>query len=212
MPRSQNPLMHTFEALMAWDAVDTSGREARAAARKLLGFVSSLGGFASGALIEDFSPAWEPLPVERGGVVNLGHAFEWAWLLSEWHKLTGDVEALRVGGLFLRTGVQWGLDADGGVRAACAPDGRITSADKHLWPQCEAVRALRRYVATHGQTEWEDALQRALAFYRQHFVDEEFGGVFAVPPGLGPLPRLDKGDAWKLDYHTLGMCLEFIRG
>jgi mannose-6-phosphate isomerase len=210
-PRSQNPLMHTFEALIAWDAVDATGR-ARAAAQKLLGFVKSLSGFAAGALIEDFSQDWEPLPVERGGVVNLGHAFEWAWLLSEWHGLTSDDEALRLGGLFLRTGVAWGLDADGGVRASCAPDGRIMSADKNLWPQCEAIRALRRYVVMHGQTEWEEALRRALSFYRWYFVDTDDGGVFAVPPGLGQTPRLDKGDAWKLDYHTVGMCLELLRG
>ncbi|MBV9850747.1 MAG: AGE family epimerase/isomerase [Armatimonadetes bacterium] len=207
--RSQNPVMHTFEALMALHSVDATGR-ARTAASDVLAFIGSLAGFTAGALIEEHTPDWTPLPVGQGGVVNLGHVFEWAWLLSEWHTITREPDVLLTGMAFLNAGLAWGLDADGGVREACAPDGRITASGKGLWQQCEAIRAMSRYVTAHGQTGVEADLQRTLSFFRRHFVDEEYGGVFASPEGLGYPARLDKGDAWKLDYHTVNMCLELI--
>ena len=211
IPRSQNPVMHTFEALMALWSVDKSG-QAQEAARGVLAFMETLPSFQAGSLIEEFTPDWGPLPVEQGGVVNLGHAFEWAWLLAEWHTMTGEVGALRLGTRFLHTGIEWGLDTDGGTREACTPDGKMIVAAKGLWPQCEAIRALHRYVTRHGRDDLKDALQRALAFYQRHFVDGEYGGLFASPEGLGSPTRLDKGDAWKLDYHSVGMCLELMGG
>jgi len=203
--RSQNPMMHTFEALMALAPVDPTG-EALAAARAVLRFVQSLSGFGAGMLIERYTPDWQPQPTERGGVVDLGHAFEWAFLLSEWAALAGDPDALRQGTLFLRAGMEHGLDGGGGVFASCDQEGRVESAEKGLWQQCEAVRALSRYAARHDAPGAGAALGHALSFYRGRFVDAEHGGVFAAPP------RMDKGDAWKLDYHTVGMCLEVMAG
>lgn len=203
--RSQNPMMHTFEALMALGAVDPSG-EALAAAQTVLTFMRSLEDFGAGMLIEQHTPDWKPQPTERGGVVDLGHAFEWAFLLSEWEAVTHDPDAQRQGALFLGVGLERGLDDDGGVRASCDRDGQIVSAEKGLWQQCEAGRALSRYATRHEAPGAGDALGRVLSFYRERFVDTEHGGVFADPP------RLDKGDAWKLDYHTVGMCLEMMAG
>jgi len=203
--RSQNPMMHMLEALMALAPVDPTG-EALAGARTVLAFVQSLSGFGAGMLIEQYTPDWQPQPAEQGGVVDLGHAFEWAFLLSEWAALSGGPDALRLGALFLRAGLERGLDDDGGVFASCDRDGRVVSAEMGLWQQCEAVRALSRYAARHDAPGAGAALGWGLAFYRGRFVDAEYGGVFADPP------RLDKGDAWKLDYHTVGMCLEMMAG
>ncbi len=202
-PRSQNPMMHMFEALMALHPVDPTG-EALASAQTLLAFMRSLADFEAGMLVERHTPDWQPLPAEHGGVVELGHAFEWAFLLSEWSAITGDSEALERGARFLRTGVERGVDEDGGVREACDRSGRTVSPVKGLWQQCEAIRALSRYVVRHDAADADATLQRALSFYTEQFVDEEYGGVFAGSP------RLDKGDAWKLDYHTVGMCLELM--
>ena len=198
---SQNPMMHTFEALIALAPADPTG-EALAGARTVLTFARSLSGFEAGMLIEQYTPRWQP--AEHGAIVDLGHAFEWAFLLSEWAVLTGDSEALSQGALFLRAGMEHGLDADGGVFASCDGDGRVVSAEKGLWQQCEAIRALSRYAARHDGPGAGAALGRALSYYQGRFVDMEYGGVFAGPP------RLDKGDAWKLDYHTVGMCLEVM--
>jgi len=201
--RSQNPMMHMFEALMALHSVDITG-EAREAAQTLLTFMHSLADFGSGMLVETHTAEWQPQAAERGGVIDLGHAFEWAFLLSEWATVTGDADMLPIGARFLRVGIERGVDDDGGVRASCDQSGRNVSPLKGLWQQCEAIRALSRYAARHASPQADATLQRTLRFYKERFVDTEYGGVFAAPP------RLDKGDAWKLDYHTVGMCLELM--
>ncbi len=207
--RSQNPLMHSFEALMALHAALPDGR-ALGAAQDILAFVSALAGFDTGALIEDYAGDWQPRPVSQGGLVKIGHVFEWAWLLSEWHGLTRDPVVLAQGLRFLEVGMTWGLDRDGGVRDSCAPDGRVVDAGHGLWPQCEAVRALCRYAARHAQAQCVLPLQNAAQFYRARFIDEAYGGVFAEPVRADRPYSQDKGDAWKLDYHTLGMCVELM--
>ena len=208
-PRSQNPLMHSFEALMALHAAAPDGR-ALEAARAVLGFVSTLAGFKGGALIEDYTQDWQPRALAQGGLVNIGHQFEWAWLLSEWHALTHDPASLAQGLRFLQVGIAWGLEADGGVRGSCAADGRVVDGTPGLWPQCEAVRALCRYASRHAQEPCERPLHDALLFYRARYADLEYGGVFAEPARVDRPFSQDKGDAWKLDYHTLGMCIELM--
>jgi mannose/cellobiose epimerase-like protein (N-acyl-D-glucosamine 2-epimerase family) len=208
-PRSQNPMMHMFEALMALQRVDASGC-ALQTAEKLLGFVSSLADFSVGALIERYDLEWIPLSPEQGGVIDLGHAFEWAYLLSDWHAITLNADWLRLGEKFLQVGLEWGLDVGGGVREACDPAGRIVVSAKGLWQQGEAIRAISRYITRHGQENLAEPLEQMQKFYQAYFIDSEYGGVFASPPGLGKAVSLDKGDAWKLDYHSINMCLELV--
>lgn len=208
-PRSQNPLMHSFEALMALHAAAPDGR-ALGAAHDVLAFAHELAGFDTGALTEDYTATWQPQTLDKGGLVKIGHVFEWAWLLSEWHALTSDPEALAQGLRFLEIGMAWGLDTSGSVRDSCTPDGRVVDAAPGLWPQCEAVRALCRYAARHGQAQCETPLRNAGQFYRTHFLDGNYGGVFAEPARADGSHSQIKGDAWKLDYHTLGMCLELM--
>ena len=207
--RSQNPIMHTFEALLALRDVDSSGR-AQAAAGEILTFMRGLPDFADGRLQEHFAPDWGALPAADGGVLDVGHQFEWALLLSDRHAATGDDDALRQGERFLRTGLAWGTGEDGGVWETCGPNGQPQSRSRGLWQQCEALRALRRYAVRHGRADLKAPCARTLAFYRQHFVDPEHGGLFAHPVGLGQTPSDDKGNAWKLDYHSVNMLLELM--
>jgi mannose-6-phosphate isomerase len=210
-PRSQNPLMHMFEALMALHSVDPSG-QALTGAREILAFLRSLDNFEAGTLIERYTPDWKPLAVEDGGVVDLGHAFEWAFLLSDWSAIRRDPTILPLGEAFLHTGVTWGVDTDGGVRGACDASGQVAVPEKGLWQQCEAIRALHRYVRTHGKSEFDGVLRRTLSFYRDHFVDAEYGGVFDSIDREGRPAKTDKGHVWKLDYHSANMCLELLGG
>lgn len=209
--RSQNPLMHAFEALMALCCVDHTG-DAHADTVRLLAFVSGLSDFQHGRLVEHYTADWRPQPPERGGMLELGHACEWAFLLSDWYAVTDDPALLETGSGLLRTGLEWGLDRDGGLRDACTPDGRITASSRGLWQQCEAIRAVSRYVIAHGQTHLHTPLCGLLAFFQSHFVDFEYGGVFVSPTSAGRTVSLDKGNAWKLDYHTINMCLELLAG
>lgn len=206
--RSQNPLMHTFEALMALLLVDESG-QAQAGALETLTFLRSLTDFRSGRLLEMFTSDWQPPQTEEGEIL-LGHQFEWATLLSDWHTITGEQDALRQGQRFLHTGITWGLDTDGGVWEGCRPTGQAISRTKGLWQQCEGLRALCRYATHHNDPAAAAAFVPTWHLYQQRFVDTAHGGLFAQPPGLGADPNWNKGDAWKLDYHSVNLCLELI--
>ncbi|BDI31208.1 hypothetical protein CCAX7_32590 [Capsulimonas corticalis] len=207
--RSQNPIMHLFEALMALCAVDPSG-DARQGAACLLSFMRSLPGFERGRLIECYDTNWAPLPIQQGGVLNIGHQFEWALLLSDWYALTGEPWAAVTGRAFLETALSRGVDTDGGVWEACDPDGRLTAPQKELWPQCEAIRAMQRYVHPHHLPNAARPLRRTLDFYQHSFVDPIYGGLFASLSCDGTGRVHDKGNCWKLDYHSVNMCLEII--
>ncbi len=203
-------MMHLFEALMALDRVDTTG-DARAGATHVLSFVERLTNFSQGRLVENYAPDWTPLSAEHGGHVDLGHAFEWAFLMSEWHRLTGSEDALAVGTRFLQTGLSFGIGDQGAVLGACDLQGSIISANPGLWPQCEGIRALSRYAMQHEHPEALAARDRCLAFYQYAYVDPAFGGVFAGPVGMEAGAEDIKGDSWKLDYHSVGMLLELMR-
>ena len=206
--RSQNPLMHSFEALMALHAVDPTGF-ARAEAERLLAFMHTLHDFSAGRLIENFHADWSPLPWQEGGALNLGHALEWAFLLSEWHGITGDSDTLALGERFLETGLAWAVDG-GGVRESCDSCGGRVVRTSGLWQQCEAIRAVHRYMRRHGRDDLGGTLDRLVNYYRCNFVDPQYGGAFAGPAGPDGPMSMHKGDDWKLDYHTVNMCIELI--
>jgi len=46
--------------------------------------------------------------------------------------------------------------------------------------------------------------------YRFHYVDEEYGGWYDRPPGMGGTPSPAKGTVSKLDYHVVTMCRELL--
>lgn len=208
--RSQNPMMHAFEALLAFAPLDTSG----SAKDDALGIWTFLEARMPrfGALPEWFDPTWKPLTNDERSLVEVGHVFEWAFLLSEAAPLFPDANLLEKGRRLLEFGMEHGYDRNvGGIVARVDFDGNAIEHRKGWWEQCEAIRALARYVGQHGDTELEPSLEQSLVFVREHFVDHEYGGWYAAPPGLGADTSLDKGNVFKLDYHVVNMCIELLR-
>jgi mannose/cellobiose epimerase-like protein (N-acyl-D-glucosamine 2-epimerase family) len=207
--RSQNPMMHTFEALLALEPLDES-RAVRAAARQIWRFLEARMPGA-GALPEWFDPEWRPLSSGKRALVEVGHVFEWAFLLSEARELFPDEDLLERGRQLLAFGMRHGYDAEqGGIYARVGYDGEVLARRKGWWEQCEAIRAMHRYVTRHGAVELAEPLQQSLDFVRRHFVDEAYGGWYSNPPGMGDEPSLVKGHVYKLDYHVVNMCRELL--
>ncbi|GGE76608.1 AGE family epimerase/isomerase [Stappia taiwanensis] len=94
LPLRANPHMHLFEAARAWEAVsDNPAWEEMAdeiAELALSRFISPV----TGALREFFDGDWQPMPGAEGRVVEPGHQFEWAWLLTGWARARGRTDAL----------------------------------------------------------------------------------------------------------------------
>lgn len=137
-PLRANPLMHLFEAALAWREAgddggwaDLSNRVARLARERLIQ--------PSGALPELFDLDWSPLPEAE---VEPGHQFEWGFLLLR-HAALADNEASRQAarGLIARA-ESTGVDPARGV-AIAALDQTLRPVDPtaRLWPQTERTRA-----------------------------------------------------------------------
>ena len=168
---------------------------------------------APGCLPEWYDADWRPLAGGERAYVEIGHAFEWAFLLSEAQEQFPEQDLLAPGRELLAFGMRHGYDpAEGGVFSRVDRDGRLLERRKGWWEQCEAIRAMQRYVVRHGADEIRDPLRHSIEFARNHFVDEEFGGWYLNPPAAGGEPSLVKGNAWKLDYHVVNMCRELLAG
>ncbi len=210
--RSQNPLMHLFEALLA--AGDVPGLHAlhREAATLADFILQRLVQGPDRVLPEVYDPAWQPLPPEQGGRIDVGHAFEWAYLFSAAAERGLSPSFRAEAEHFLNTGLRLGFDAaEGGIFSPVAPDGTLLTERKGWWEQCETLRALLRLADLHARNDLLAPLRQTLAFVQDQFLDPAHGGWYASrQPGVSPSLQ-PKGNEVKLDYHVVGMCMEAIR-
>ncbi|SFS29926.1 AGE family epimerase/isomerase [Brevundimonas viscosa] len=140
-PHQANAHMHLFEACLAWEAVEprrewTAMADAIAALARRH-FIDADGGF----LREFFAPDWSPAAGEAGRLVEPGHQFEWAWLLTRWGRARGDDWAAAAAERLYAAGLR-GIDAVRGVAVDELDDQlNVRSGRARLWPQTERLKA-----------------------------------------------------------------------
>lgn len=140
-PFQANAHMHLLEACLAWEAIEPD-REWRAMADEIVGlarraFIDPEGGF----LREFFDADWRPAAGDDGRLVEPGHQFEWAWLLTRWGQLRNDAWARDAANRLYEIGVR-GVDHQRGVAMdALDDDLSIRSDQARLWPQTERLKA-----------------------------------------------------------------------
>ena len=140
-PFQANAHMHLLEAALAWETAEPDGVWATVADEIVdlarAHFLDERGGF----LREFFDEAWLPAGGEAGRLVEPGHQFEWAWLLTRWGRLRGDPWAEQAARRLFACGER-GLDEARGV-AIDEMDDRLAprSARARLWPQTEWLKA-----------------------------------------------------------------------
>jgi mannobiose 2-epimerase len=175
--RSQNPVMHLFEALLALlDASDDAA--VREDARKLGNFVLYkllVGQSSGGAYIPEwYDTHWQPLASkEDGAYIDFGHQFEWSHLLRSAERrglppLYGDV-ADRL----LKYAVANGYDdSDGGIFNRAFPDGSVDRY-KYWWQQAEGMRA---FLAAGTRPDMARRYRQTLELVDQEVLDQANGG------------------------------------
>jgi len=207
--RSANPVMHLFEALQAMVDVEPAFL---AEAQRVAEFACSLVRQADGLLPELYADDWRPLTTEEGGTIDLGHQFEWAYLLSAGVERGLPADQIATAARLLDGGIRLGIDpADGGVLSNANMEAQTRPGGKGAWQQCEAARALMHFWVVRGKGGVAGRTRRLLEFIRSRLIDSEYGGWYVGLREDGSPASTDKGNEWKLDYHVVGMCSEAIR-
>jgi mannose/cellobiose epimerase-like protein (N-acyl-D-glucosamine 2-epimerase family) len=162
--RESNPHMHLLEACLAWAAIGSDP--------SWLDWVRSLAELAvsrfirkdSGALGEQYSAAWQPVPGIAGRIIEPGHQFEWAWLLLRCEailRLPLRTTALRLIAIGEQHGVHGGVAVN-----RLLDDMSVADADARFWPQTERLKAAVLAAGLTGEPRyWSMAHAAALSFF-----------------------------------------------
>jgi len=158
-PFQSNPHMHLLEAALAWMERSDEPRWARMAG-EIIGLAQSrFIDHDHGFIREFFNHEWSPVAGDAGHIVEPGHQFEWAWLLSRYQKLVGDLGLESVGRKLFANGLR-GLDTRRQVIVDELSDDLSVNKDSaRLWPQTEYLKAALAY----GETE--HALRAAFSVF-----------------------------------------------
>jgi mannose-1-phosphate guanylyltransferase / mannose-6-phosphate isomerase len=139
-PFQANAHMHLLEAALAWEALGDdrftalSDEIAGLAATR---FVDP----ASGRLHEFFDAHWAIAAGADGRLVEPGHQFEWAWLLTRYGADRGASGPLELGRSLYAVG-RTGVDPARSVAVDALPtDGLPSGGRARLWPQTERLKA-----------------------------------------------------------------------
>ena len=198
---SQNPMMHWFEALMELD--EAAGRPAQELIVNRL-FVQTGRSIGQG-LPELYSDAWVPLPNWPPGRIDIGHQFEWAFLLSRAVQQGAPAGWLQWAEALLEFGMRVGYDeTEGGIYADASLKGEVINPSKGWWQQAEAARAMLHHAVERGRDDLWEPFEKTMAHINKHLIDPEHGGWYAGRDQ-------SKGSVWKVDYHVVAMCQEAMR-
>lgn len=160
-PFQANAHMHLLEAVLAWEALEPDGPW-RAMADDIVAharthFIDDQDGF----LREFFEEDWRPAKGEAGRLVEPGHQFEWAWLLTRWGRLRSDPWAEQAARKLFACGEK-GLNAVRGVAIDELDDTlAVRSSRARLWPQTEWLKAALILAETAEGDERESLLRSA---------------------------------------------------
>ncbi|MDI1282419.1 AGE family epimerase/isomerase [Brevundimonas sp.] len=140
-PYQANAHMHLLEACLAWESAGGDPGWSTLAddlvALALDAFIAPDGGF----LREFFRADWTPAEGEDGTLVEPGHQFEWAWLLTRYGQGRGDARALTAASDLYAAGRRGVTDRPEIVIDALNADGSVRSRQARLWPQTEWLKA-----------------------------------------------------------------------
>lgn len=176
---NQNPVMHLFEAVM--NLYESSHNEE---AKKEL---ESIGQFVFQTLLktegddrvfipEWYDENWQPLADDKGGYIDLGHQFEWAWLLSHAALLDMGKEYLDRANKILAYALAHGYDdKEGGSFNRISSHGKLNR-EKGYWQQAECLRTLMHFMVVRKQTRLRFRYQQILDYIDGQWIDRQNGG------------------------------------
>ncbi|MBB3395010.1 MULTISPECIES: AGE family epimerase/isomerase [unclassified Rhizobium] len=143
LPLCSNPHMHLFEACLAWETMAADPTPWTALADEIANLaITRFIDQGTGVLREFFDRDWTPFPGDKGRIVEPGHQFEWAWLLTRWGIARNAPEAIAAAERLFEIGVEHGVCEERQVAfMGLFDDFSISDHVARLWPQTEWLKA-----------------------------------------------------------------------
>lgn len=218
--RGQNANMHTVEALLAAYEATGETRYLDRADRVAHKFTVDLAARADGQVWEHYTTDWQhdwtynidkPDDLFKPWGFQPGHQVEWSKLLlqldqhrpAKWHLE-------RAASLF-DTAMERGWDKEfGGLVYGYAPEGDFADSHKYFWVHAEAFAAAWRLYAATDNERYRRDYHQIWRWSWDHLVDHQHGAWFRILSREGKWIEPYKSPAGKVDYHTMGACIDVL--
>jgi mannobiose 2-epimerase len=146
--------------------------------------------------------------------ISFGHDIEGSWLLYEAAEALADenlkTEIRQLCLDMVEETYQYGFDDDGGLMNEANAKGMI-DADKHWWPQAEALVGLVNAWQLSADDKYLEMAIRNWRFIQNTLIDRENGEWFWRVNRRGAVNRdKDKSGPWKCPYHNGRAMLELM--
>jgi mannose-1-phosphate guanylyltransferase/mannose-6-phosphate isomerase len=202
--RLTDPVMHLFEASLAWVAVRDAEPWSTLADGLARRFLDRMLDLSSGHIFETFASDWRPYPEPEKRLLMPGHHFEWAWLIERWSRLRGHSGAGAAARALFLAG-EAGVDPRTG-RVFDLIDERHSpvGAGSRLWPQTERAKAALLLGDTpSGQRTIYLAAAREAAAVMERYLRQDARGLWtdALDADAAPLDEVALASSF---YHLAG--------
>jgi len=150
---------------------------------------------------------------EKPDVISYGHDIEAAWLLQQCAEISGNetlIANYKKHAVRIAEATKEGLDADGGLWYEFDPEKNELIAEKHWWPQAEALIGFYNVYQLTGKEEYLDIVYKNWKFIKKHMIDRQNGEWYWGIYGDYSIIKKDKAGFWKCPYHNGRACLELI--
>lgn len=167
--RRSNPHMHLLEAFLAWHQATGERSYLRRAARIIDLFRSSFFDPETWTLGEFFDDDWKPAMGDMGAWTEPGHHFEWASLLVDFAKASGQKDLVVFARKLYASAVANGLNrATGLAYGSVTRNGLPLDRMSRSWPQTEAIKAAAALDGTGGPDLKPEIEARVGRLFRWH--------------------------------------------
>jgi len=167
--RRSNPHMHLLESFLAWYSITGDRAFLRRAVRIVDLFRAHFFDRESWTLGEYFDTNWTPLPGEMGQWTEPGHHFEWASLLAEFGRESGQKDLVSYARKLYSSAIASGLNrATGLAYGSVSRQGMPLDRISRSWPQCEALKAAIALDGTGGPDMKPEIETRVGRLFRWH--------------------------------------------
>ena len=158
-----------------------------------------------------FSEGWEM----DDRIISYGHDIEAGWLLQSCAEIIQDpalIDLARKNAVCITDAAMEGLDEDGGLWYEFNQETGKPVAEKHWWPQAEALIGFCNALQLTGNIKYKNALLKNWHFISNHIIDLSGGEwVWGIDQYHIKMPGQDKVGIWKCPYHNSRACLELLK-